>query len=85
MSSASVSSGPPRPRADHSRNVSALIEGNGGITRLMNGHLRSRSEAEHIHDAEAFELQGLISEEDENEDENKDRSGKARDEENRPS
>jgi hypothetical protein len=55
----------------------------------MNGHLRARSEAEHIHDAEAFELQGLISEEDENENENesenKDGHKKAPDEENRPS
>jgi hypothetical protein len=36
----------------------------------MNGHARSRSEAQQIQDAEAFELQGLISEEDENEVEN---------------
>jgi hypothetical protein len=86
---ASVSSGPPRPRTDHSRTVSTLIQGDGGIARLMNGHLRARSEAEHIHDAEAFELQGLISEEDENENENesenKDGHKKAPDEENRPS
>ncbi|GAD97920.1 integral membrane protein (Ytp1), putative [Paecilomyces variotii No. 5] len=32
---------------------------------FVNGHLRSQSEAQQIHDAEAFELQGLISEEDE--------------------
>jgi hypothetical protein len=31
----------------------------------MNGRLRSRSETEHIRDAEAFELQELISGEDE--------------------
>ena len=31
----------------------------------MNGHARSPSEARHIQDAEAFELQGLISDEDE--------------------
>ena len=31
----------------------------------MNGHARSASEAGHIHDAEAFELQGLISDEEE--------------------
>lgn len=80
-----MSSGPPRPRTDHSRTVSALIQGDGGIARLMNGRLRARSEAEHIHDAEAFELQGLISEEDENESENKDGHKKAPDEENRPS
>ncbi|BCR85020.1 Ytp1 family protein [Aspergillus chevalieri] len=30
-----------------------------------NGHARSPSEAQHIHDAEAFELQGLISDEEE--------------------
>lgn len=42
----------------------------------MNGRLRARSDAERIQDAEAFELQGLISEEDENEDENKDGPGK---------
>lgn len=30
-----------------------------------NGHARSPSEARHIHDAEAFELQGLISDEEE--------------------
>lgn len=30
----------------------------------MNGHVRSESEDQQIHDAEAFELQGLISEED---------------------
>lgn len=29
----------------------------------MNGRARSASEAQHIHDAEAFELQGLISDE----------------------
>lgn len=29
----------------------------------MNGHARSGSEAQHIHDAEAFELEGLISDE----------------------
>lgn len=31
----------------------------------MNGRARSTSEAQRIHDAEAFELQGLISEEEE--------------------
>lgn len=31
----------------------------------MNGHARTPSEARHIHDAEAFELQGLISDEEE--------------------
>ena len=31
----------------------------------MNGHARLPSEAAHIHDAEAFELQGLISDEEE--------------------
>lgn len=31
----------------------------------MNGHARSPSEARQIQDAEAFELQGLISDEDE--------------------
>lgn len=31
----------------------------------MNGHVRTPSEARHIHDAEAFELQGLISDEEE--------------------
>lgn len=30
-----------------------------------NGHARAPSEARHIHDAEAFELQGLISDEEE--------------------
>lgn len=29
----------------------------------MNGHARSGSESQHIHDANAFELQGLISDE----------------------
>lgn len=31
----------------------------------MNGRARSQSEAQRIHDAEAFELQGLISEDEE--------------------
>lgn len=31
----------------------------------MNGHARSVSEAQRIHDAETFELQGLISEDEE--------------------
>lgn len=31
----------------------------------MNGHARSPSETQHVHDAEAFELQGLISDEEE--------------------
>lgn len=31
----------------------------------MNGRARSASEAQRIHDAEAFELQGLISEDEE--------------------
>lgn len=30
---------------------------------FMNGHARSASEAQQVHDAEAFELQGLISDE----------------------
>ncbi|GES66937.1 integral membrane protein [Aspergillus terreus] len=38
-------------------------------SRFMNGHARSTAEAQHINDAEAFELQGLIS--DEEEDDNK--------------
>ncbi|KAL1853824.1 hypothetical protein Plec18167_007188 [Paecilomyces lecythidis] len=45
---------------------------------FMNGHLRSQSEAQQIHDAEAFELQGLISEED---DENSPSSPKKADDE----
>ena len=39
----------------------------------MNGRARSGSEAQHIHDAEAFELEGLISDE-----EGEGRAGRAR-------
>lgn len=44
----------------------------------MNGHL-SQAEAQQIHDAEAFELQGLISEE-ENDDDGARRKGEEDDE-----
>ncbi|RAH83891.1 hypothetical protein BO86DRAFT_334184 [Aspergillus japonicus CBS 114.51] len=34
--------------------------------RFLNGHARSASENQHVHDAEEFELQGLISDEEDN-------------------
>jgi hypothetical protein len=61
--------------------ASAHGNANGGFSGLANGHARSRSEAQHISDAEAFELQGLISE-DENEAENSATKKAAQDEEN---
>jgi hypothetical protein len=36
---------------------------NGGLSGLPNGHARTRSDSQQIQDAEAFELQGLISDE----------------------
>ncbi|KKK16205.1 hypothetical protein P175DRAFT_0497801 [Aspergillus ochraceoroseus IBT 24754] len=59
----------------HSRSLSEDDDGGQGpsgskrhrtppaASSFMNGHARSASEAQHIHDAEAFELQGLISDE----------------------
>jgi hypothetical protein len=46
-----------------SRSISAVSHVNGSSPGLVNGHIRSRSDAEYVQDAEAFELQGLISEE----------------------
>ena len=46
----------------HISNVHAREDGQ-GPSRFANGHARSASEARQIQDAEAFELQGLISEE----------------------
>ncbi|GAQ45380.1 hypothetical protein AtubIFM56815_011201 [Aspergillus tubingensis] len=76
----------------HSRSSSAADAGEGSSRyrptangRLMNGHARSPSEAQHLHDAEEFELQGLISDE---EDDAKDTHAmgprKTEDEENSP-
>ncbi|KAI9924403.1 hypothetical protein ASPWEDRAFT_102491 [Aspergillus wentii DTO 134E9] len=48
----------------HSSNNDAGESGQ-GPSRFMNGHARSASENRQIHDAEAFELQGLISDEEE--------------------
>lgn len=55
-----------RRREDSSSSYTVVNDGfpNGSA---MNGHPRSRAEAQQIQDAEAFELQGLISEEDEHE------------------
>lgn len=47
-----------RPKPN--RGQSSAYDERGG---LMNGHARSGSESQHIHDANAFELQGLISDE----------------------
>lgn len=57
--------GSSRPKAHRSRSSASFSQANGN--GFMNGRL-SRAEAQHIHDAEAFELQGLISEEDNDED-----------------
>ncbi|PWY85713.1 hypothetical protein BO94DRAFT_535852 [Aspergillus sclerotioniger CBS 115572] len=55
----------------HSRSSSTADTGEGSSHyrqaangRLVNGHARSASEIQHVHDAEEFELQGLISDED---------------------
>ena len=54
----------------HSRSSSTADAGEGpshyrhpANGRLVNGHARSASENQHVHDAEEFELQGLISDE----------------------
>lgn len=49
-----------RPKLYRSRSSASTSRANAGYT---NGHVRSPSEAQHIQDAEAFELQGLISDE----------------------
>lgn len=53
-----------RPKLDHMESsASAYSMVNGGSSGLPNGHSRTRSEAQQIQDADAFELQGLISDE----------------------
>ncbi|KAH8702583.1 putative integral membrane protein [Talaromyces proteolyticus] len=47
------------PKTRRTDSTSSYTEANG--TLQPNGYTRSRSEAEQVHDAEAFELQGLIS------------------------
>lgn len=56
-------------REDSSSSYTVVNDGfpNGGA---VNGHPRSRAEAQQIQDAEAFELQGLISEDEHDEHEN---------------
>lgn len=56
-------------REDSSSSYTVVNDGfpNGSA---VNGHPRSRAEAEQIQDAEAFELQGLISEDEHDEHEN---------------
>ncbi|OJJ48824.1 hypothetical protein ASPZODRAFT_129139 [Penicilliopsis zonata CBS 506.65] len=57
-------SGADRPKARRAPSSVSFLNTNGG---LLNGHARSASEAQQVQDAEAFELQGLISEDDEEE------------------
>lgn len=54
-------------REDSSSSYTVVNDGfpNGGSA--VNGHPRSRAEAQQIQDAEAFELQGLISEDEHDE------------------
>ncbi|KKA21931.1 Integral membrane protein (Ytp1) [Rasamsonia emersonii CBS 393.64] len=65
---ASGAAGSARPKPHRSESsVSSFTNVNGGFSRLANGHARTRSEAQQIQEAEEYELQGLISEEDDNE------------------
>lgn len=49
-------------RVDSSSSYTVVNDGFPDNGNVLNGHPRSRAEAQQIRDAEAFELQGLISE-----------------------
>lgn len=51
-------------REDSSSSYTVVNDGLSNGSSGMNGHARTRAEAQQIQDAEAFELQGLISEDD---------------------
>ena len=60
-----ASGGDPRAKSHRSGQPSLSAFGFGNNHGFLNGHVRSASESQHVHDAEAFELQGLISDEEE--------------------
>lgn len=72
-SAASGAAGSARPKAHRSESSVSTV--NRGFSGLANGHARTHSEAQQIQDAEAYELQGLISEEDDNDEAGKNAGG----------
>lgn len=60
-----ASGGDSRSKTHRSGQPSLSAFSYGNNHGFLNGHARSASESQHVHDAEAFELQGLISDEEE--------------------